>query len=98
MTQPRIATGSNQEGHFELHLLKNVYGHSGDVELETAEDARCMTKWPLYAEDIGIVEIICPAMMWGSPEEILSDMEAKIYERLRAAGIIYLDGAVYFAA
>ena len=96
MTQPRVAVGGDQSGHTTLHLLQGIYGKE-DVELFTDKDAADFSSEPLYAREIGIVEIIHPAVVWGTSEEVMGDMIRAAYRRLEREKIIeYNDFGVPF--
>lgn len=99
MIQPRIAIGDDQSGHTTLHLMQGIYYGSDEVELFSDDDARDLARAPLCAQEVGTVEIVHPAIMWGTSEEILGDMIRAAYRRLEADGIIYDNGyGVYFIA
>lgn len=87
ITQPRAATGQDQNAKFYLHLMKGVHGKD-NVELENDEDAKDMASWPLMAKEIGVVEVVRPALMWGAPGEIEADIKKAAYKGLEQAGII----------
>ena len=96
MTQPRIATGKDQSAKTALHLLQGV-ASAESVELCDGDEAKGLTGYPVYARDLGIVEIIHPWCMAGSREEVTGEMYKAAYDRLESLGIIAPnDYGIYF--
>lgn len=96
MTQPRIATGKDQSAKTTLHLLQGVES-AESVALCDDNEVKGLTGYPMYARDLGTVEIIHPWCMAGSREEVTSEMYKAAYSRLESLGIISPnDYGIYF--
>lgn len=91
----RTATGTDRNASIKVYVVKNVEAKYGDIRLMDIEDALSFVAYRSVI--VGYYEVFYPLIMWGSTDEILSDMYRLVLKDMENRGLItYNDHGIAF--
>lgn len=81
----RTATGTDQNASIKVYVVKNVVAKDGDIRLMDIKDALSFVEYGSVI--VGYYEVFHPLIMWGSTDEILSDMYRMVFKNMEDRGL-----------